>query len=94
MKAQNLYRFILSKYNNKEKSSGFWWQPYQIYWPYAVSQSLMQNLGQKSKMEHLLAIVNGWKPLTICTKGSVLDVWLGSECVSEVVITYRFLRIS
>ena len=27
-----------------------------------------------SKMEHFLIIVNGWKPLTIITKRSILDV--------------------
>ena len=27
-----------------------------------------------SKMEHLVIIVNGWKPLTILTKSSILDV--------------------
>ena len=27
-----------------------------------------------SKMEHLVIIVNGWKPLTIITKRSILDV--------------------
>ena len=27
-----------------------------------------------SKMEHFVIIVNGWKPLTIITKNSILDV--------------------
>ena len=27
-----------------------------------------------SKMEHFVIIVNGWKPLTIVTKRSILDV--------------------
>ena len=27
-----------------------------------------------SKMEHFVIIVNGWKPLTIITKSSILDV--------------------
>ena len=27
-----------------------------------------------SKIEHFLIIVNGWKPLTIITKSSILDV--------------------
>ena len=26
-----------------------------------------------SKMEHFVIIVNGWKPLTIITKSSILD---------------------
>ena len=29
---------------------------------------------EASKMEHFVIIVNGWKPLTIITKSSVLDV--------------------
>ena len=32
-----------------------------------------------SKMEFLAEIVNDWKPLTIFTKNSILDVRLGSE---------------
>ena len=27
-----------------------------------------------SKMEHFVIIVNGWKPLTIITKSSILDI--------------------
>ena len=27
-----------------------------------------------SKMEHFVIIVNGWKPLTIITKSSIVDV--------------------
>ena len=27
-----------------------------------------------SKVEHFVTIVNGWKPLTIITKSSILDV--------------------
>ena len=27
-----------------------------------------------SKMEHFMTIVNGWKPLTVITKHSILDV--------------------
>ena len=30
--------------------------------------------GQTSKMEHFVIIVNGWKPLTVITKHSILDV--------------------
>ena len=35
-----------------------------------------------SKMELFSEIVNGFQPLTISTKSSVLDVWQGSEYVS------------
>ena len=33
----------------------------------------------KSKTEIFLNKVNGWKPLTIITKSSILDAWPGSE---------------
>ena len=32
-----------------------------------------------SKMEHFVIIVNGWKPLTIITKISILDVTLALD---------------
>ena len=32
-----------------------------------------------SKMEFFAKIVNGWKPLTIFAKSSILDIRLGSE---------------
>ena len=35
-----------------------------------------------SKMKHFVEIVNGFQPLTIFPKHSVLDVWQGSEYVS------------
>ena len=31
-------------------------------------------------MRRFAKIANGWKPLNIFTKSSILDVWLGSEC--------------
>ena len=34
---------------------------------------------QTSKMEGFTKIVNTWKPLTIFTKRSILDVWQGSK---------------
>ena len=48
-----------------------------------------------SKMEHFVIIVNGWKPLTIITKSSILDVAavLGPPLVmstSENGLRYRF----
>ena len=35
--------------------------------------------GQTSKMELLVKIANGIKLLTIFTKSSVLDIWMGSK---------------
>ena len=44
----------------------------------SISFSLRPRDGSRtattSKMEHFLIIVNGWKPLTIITKSSILDV--------------------
>ena len=37
-----------------------------------------------SKMERFAKMVNGWKPLTIFAKSSILYVWLGSECTYAV----------
>ena len=39
---------------------------------------------QASKMEHFAKIVKNYKPFTICAKTSILDVWKGSECASEL----------
>ena len=38
---------------------------------------------QRSEMELLAKIVNGWKLLTISAKSFILDVWLGIEYASE-----------
>ena len=35
-------------------------------------------------MELSAKIFNGWKPLTIYAKASVLDTWLGSKCASAM----------
>ena len=43
-----------------------------------------------SKMEHFLIIVNGWKPLTIITKSSILDV----ATVLDPPLNYQSLFIS
>ena len=43
-----------------------------------------------SKMEHFLIIVNGWKPLTIITKSSILDV----AAVLDPPLNYQSLFIS
>ena len=41
-----------------------------------------EELCKVSKMESFAKIVNGFKPLTIFAKLSILDVWLGSEYTS------------
>ena len=38
--------------------------------------------GYFSRSDRFEKIVNGFSPLTIITKRSILDVWQGSECVS------------
>ena len=38
--------------------------------------------GQTSKMEYFAKVVNGWKPLTISLKSSILDVWQDSKYAS------------
>ena len=35
-----------------------------------------------------MKIVNNSKPLTIFTKGSILNIWLGSKCASAVYVTF------
>ena len=40
-----------------------------------------------SKMEHFEIIVNGWKPLTIITKSSILDVAVVLDPPLQTVIT-------
>ena len=48
-----------------------------------VSKAWSQ-LSQISKMENFVNIVNGFKPLTIFEKSSILDVYLGSEYTFEL----------
>ena len=46
---------------------------------------------QISKIDRLAKIVNGWKPLSILAKGSILGVWLGSEYASamcEIIFSF------
>ena len=38
---------------------------------------------RKFKIEGFAKLINGFYPLLICPKGSILDVWQGSEYVSE-----------
>ena len=46
-----------------------------------------------SKMEHFVIIFNGWKPLTIITKGSILDVAavLDPPLFLTYLVTYALL---
>ena len=38
---------------------------------------------RKFKIEGFAKLINGFYPLPICPKDSILDVWQGSEYVSE-----------
>ena len=42
-----------------------------------------------SKMEHFVIIVKGWKPLTIITKSSILDVSAVLDPPLKAVITHE-----
>ena len=44
-------------------------------------------------MEIFAKIVDGFQPLTILAKSSILDVWLGSEYVSRVGYKYSKLHV-
>ena len=39
---------------------------------------------QTSRIELFARIVNGFKPRTIFTETSILDVWLGCQCGSDM----------
>ena len=39
---------------------------------------------QTSKMELLVKLINGFQPLTNFAESSVLHIWLGSECASDM----------
>ena len=45
-----------------------------------------------SKMEHFVIIVNGWKPLTIITKRSILDVVTALDPLWRQIILKDFFR--
>ena len=49
-----------------------------------------------SKMEHFVIIVNGWKPLTIITKRSILDVAvvLDPSIFDVIICLFSFLAES
>ena len=44
-----------------------------------------------SKMEHFVIIVNDWKPLTIITKSSIMDV---AAVLDPPLFTYVLIQIS
>ena len=44
-------------------------------------------------MKCFAKIVNGWKLLTFLVKGSILDVWQGSEYASVYNLLLIFLKI-
>ena len=55
----------------------YYWLCLLLYWDACSEHS------QTSKIELFSKIVNGFPPLTILTKSSILDVWLGSGYASE-----------
>lgn len=62
--------------------------PHQIYCVTKFSQGIRSKMSagpysQKFKMENFLTIVNGFKPLIIFTKSSILDIWVDYECTSD-----------
>ena len=48
---------------------------------------------QTSRMELLVKIVNGWKPLSIFAKSSILDVWHGFEYASNKFTKYLIYKV-
>ena len=44
-----------------------------------------------SKMEHFAIIVNGWKPLTIITKRSILDVAAALDPPLRTTVDYDYI---
>ena len=46
-----------------------------------------------SKIERFAKIDKGWIPLTVFTKCSVLDAWLGSEYVSDYSVVFFIIII-
>ena len=70
-----------SIFTTPSKASKITWKPFlrvfSLAWEEAHSEP-----SQKSKMELFAKIINGLKLLNILTKGSILDIWLGSEYTS------------
>ena len=54
--------------------------PYQARIIFIVAPVTFK-LHEICKMELFTKIINGWKPLTIFSKGSILEVWQGFELV-------------
>ena len=82
--------------NNKERWP--WNIPMKIlYWAEIYAGALFTwdssevhlETNQTSKMELFVNIVNSWKPSTISTKSSILDVRLGFKYASGQVSTYE-----
>ena len=82
--------------NNKERWP--WNIPMKIlYWAEIYASALFTwdssevhlETNQTSKMELFVNIVNSWKPSTISTKSSILDVRLGFKYASGQVSTYE-----
>ena len=60
---------------------------------YVIVSKRIQSPIEHYKMNLFLKIVKGWKSLTIFTKSSILDVWLGSPYPSVVNSTLSFKTI-
>ena len=59
---------------------------------YAVEFRGGSRAAATSKMERFVIIVNGWKPLTIITKRSILDVAAALDSPLELVFRKDLLR--
>lgn len=57
------------------------WQVYEKYYANRIAES-----SQTSKKVRFAKIVNGWNPLIISKKHSILDVWQTSENASDLMI--------
>ena len=83
---QNLQKTSMKRFTVKEaqyfESSLFWtkrsgkYNFLGIYKTFNITNSTRggSRTAATSKIEHFLIIVNGWKPLTIITKSSILDI--------------------
>ena len=65
-----------------------WWfsiamhsEKFPMFW--LLNSKAYSEPSHKSKMGLFSNVVNGWKPLTIFAKSSLVDAWLGSEYTSE-----------
>ena len=55
-------------------------------WNWKPSISGRSRTAATSKMEHFVIIVNGWKPLTIITKCSILDVAAAPDLPLSILV--------